>query len=607
VDRCALFVDAGYVLAEGAQAVHGTRHRDAVSWDYPGLLKLLTALAQDHSGLPVLRCYWYDAAAGGRRTSEQDELADLPGVKLRLGAQQPGRESGETGIPRDLRTLAGNRAVSDVILLTADEGLGAAIADVQDAGIRLAVMHIATGTGATIARALRQECDDVIEITAAHLRPFADLRAPGDAASRDDQPAAGGYQGDELAGGREARLAQPAGPASAMAAGSSPYRGPGAGYRRAEPALAGAGPGSPQDQRGRPDEIRGEAAPGGAAAGQPGGLPAAQGSGPQPPLPARGQASVPPQHQGSYGSNGYAGNGYSPSGGRAQDSGPVQQPAGPDTGGAPYGQDPGSAAATGLASSGLPDLARTEPGRTGPGRTEPGRTEPGRTEPGRPEPGRTEPGRGVAPDAGFPRNGLPSPTPPGYQQNGLGPQGHGGLPPSGLTPPGPHPYQQRDLPAGPSRTGPEPVSQPGVLPSDSQRSAGLPQPGDSGLPYPAPPFGAGQIPPGQTGGHMRPGASLPAQGSGRYDAPGPAPSFSAPVPDSVQAAHAEGFGFGEAVARDAPALWLEAVLARKPRMPSDLEARLLQGSALPVDSLLQDDVRHALRRGFWDALERSRR
>jgi hypothetical protein len=77
--------------------------------------------------------------------------------------------------------------------------------------------------------------------------------------------------------------------------------------------------------------------------------------------------------------------------------------------------------------------------------------------------------------------------------------------------------------------------------------------------------------------------------------------------DAVQAAHAEGFGFGDAVAMDAPALWLEAVLARKPRMPSDLEARLLQGSSLPVDSLLHDEVRHALRRGFWDALERSRR
>jgi hypothetical protein len=76
--------------------------------------------------------------------------------------------------------------------------------------------------------------------------------------------------------------------------------------------------------------------------------------------------------------------------------------------------------------------------------------------------------------------------------------------------------------------------------------------------------------------------------------------------DAVQAAHGEGFNFGQAVARDAPALWLEAVLARKPRMPSDLEARLLQDSALPIDSLLHDEVRHALRRGFWDALERAR-
>ena len=77
--------------------------------------------------------------------------------------------------------------------------------------------------------------------------------------------------------------------------------------------------------------------------------------------------------------------------------------------------------------------------------------------------------------------------------------------------------------------------------------------------------------------------------------------------DAVQSAHEEGQAFGDSVARDAPALWLEAVLARKPRMPSDLEARLLQGSALPIDFLLHDEVRHALRRGFWDALERARR
>jgi hypothetical protein len=96
--------------------------------------------------------------------------------------------------------------------------------------------------------------------------------------------------------------------------------------------------------------------------------------------------------------------------------------------------------------------------------------------------------------------------------------------------------------------------------------------------------------------------------TGPQQIPPPQSQQSTPtLSDAVKAAHQEGQDFGESVARDAPALWLEAVLARKPRMPSDLEARLLQGSSLPIDFLLHDEVRHALRRGFWDALERSRR
>jgi hypothetical protein len=115
--------------------------------------------------------------------------------------------------------------------------------------------------------------------------------------------------------------------------------------------------------------------------------------------------------------------------------------------------------------------------------------------------------------------------------------------------------------------------------------------------------GPAQYPPAQMPGYGQPQHE---QGSYGASAP-PEQQMAVSLADAVQAAHAEGFGFGDAVARDAPALWLEAVLARKPRMPSDLEARLLQGSALPIDSLLHDEVRHSLRRGFWDALERSRR
>ena len=108
---------------------------------------------------------------------------------------------------------------------------------------------------------------------------------------------------------------------------------------------------------------------------------------------------------------------------------------------------------------------------------------------------------------------------------------------------------------------------------------------------------------GQKHALRRPGAAGPVRGPGGAAGTARAPTAASSRPrrqltmsvgDAVQSAHAEGFGFGEAVARDAPALWLEAVLARKPRMPSDLEARLLQGSALPIDSLLHDEVRHAL-------------
>jgi len=118
------------------------------------------------------------------------------------------------------------------------------------------------------------------------------------------------------------------------------------------------------------------------------------------------------------------------------------------------------------------------------------------------------------------------------------------------------------------------------------------------------PHAAGQSPPYHDQPH------LPSQGS-QPAAPLPAVRAPQPVaislPEAVRAAHSEGFTFGESVGRDAPGLWLEAVLARKPRMPSDLEARLLQGSVLPIDSLLHDEVRHSLRRGFWEALESARR
>jgi hypothetical protein len=216
-----------------------------------------------------------------------------------------------------------------------------------------------------------------------------------------------------------------------------------------------------------------------------------------------------------------------------------------------------------------------------------------------PMPGPGSPGNGQPTGNGMVPGGLPGhATPPAGLNDGA--MGFGGRGNSG-------PHQavsnQPFRPAGPGVPGqlPPPSGQPvqhdGMAPLDSQRPP-VPQrqlPAANGSPY-------GQDRGAPYSGQLQPSpqpASPQAVGSSAYGLP---PS----VGDAVQSAHAEGYGFGEAVARDAPALWLEAVLARKPRMPSDLEARLLQGSALPIDSLLHDEVRHALRRGFWDALERSR-
>ena len=199
MDRCALFVDAGYALADGAMAVHGTRRRDSVSWDHAGLLKLLAGLARDRTGLPVLRCYWYETA-DGRRTAEHDALAEMPGIKLRLVNARPGRREGiESQFRRDLVTLAKNGAISDAFIASANEHLAEIVAEVQDLGLRVVILHIASDGGWTIPQPLRQECDDIVEISGVHLRPFVDLIRGAEPATQDEQYAAASFSARAIA------------------------------------------------------------------------------------------------------------------------------------------------------------------------------------------------------------------------------------------------------------------------------------------------------------------------------------------------------------------------------------------------------------------------
>ncbi|GAA2429140.1 hypothetical protein GCM10010191_48040 [Actinomadura vinacea] len=570
MDRCALFVDAGYLLADGAMAVHGTRHRETVSWDFGGLLQLLGNLARERTGLPLLRCYWYEATVEGRRGPEHEALADLPGVKLRLGRIRPGRREGvDSEIHRDLMTLARNGALADAVVVSGDEDISQIVLDAQDFGVRVTILHVATDGNWTISRSLRQECDDLIEIGPGHLRPYVSVLAG-------ESPAIAAPTGSGTGAGAIGALGAGSVPTAAPlsnghGSGSSigPLHGTGS-HNSPPPSTPLTGPLSPAEQP----------APSGTGSGP--GLGSGLGSG-----SAYGSA---------YGSD--TGSGYGLSAGSGS---------GYDTGSNPgFGTGTGdSRGGYGLGTTGSGYGSPSNPG-LGPGATNSdlghsglNGSNSGLDTGANPLPGTglgmgtgANPLPGTVPGTGTGANPLPG------AGNGIGSNGSGAsqLPPLSSSPlhaaPTSSPSTTGPL-SGPSTTGP--LSGPSV--TGPATAAPPPQTG-SGPQY-LPPTPPQQQPP------VRP--------SGPYTGPqqvSPIPAVQQNSPtlaDAVKAAHQEGQDFGESVARDAPALWLEAVLARKPRMPSDLEARLLQGSSLPIDFLLHDEVRHALRRGFWDALERSRR
>ena len=629
MDRCALFVDAGYVLADGAMAVHGTRHRESVSWDYAGLLQFFGSIARDRTGLPLLRCYWYEATVEGRRSAEHDALADLPGLKLRLGRMRPGRREGvESEIHRDLATLARNGAVTDALMISAEEDLAQVVADVQDLGVRVTIVHITVDGNWTISRTLRQECDDIIEIGDAHLRPFVELIAGAEPLRDDERYQVPAFAGRALTNGHGS-LAGSLGHQQALPAGSHPappaiYTAPVvAEYQRAAQPAANAHQ-APLPHREPP-------APSDRPAPAPQSLQVSQGQVPQGQVP---QGQVPqgqvPQGQVPQGQvpQGQVPQGQVPQSQSARPGSPsVQNPSGAPAASVPQGQHgqptmPGPSTAPGpLGAAAAPgQRSPSAPGQPG---VQASQGMPGQSavhgSPGMPGPARGSHGLTSRADeqnnqAGSPQM-YPAPTAAQFRGPAQDMQtGQAGARPRQAMPGPGGPGAQGVQAAQPLHGAPRPQYQPEQYQPDQYQQDQY-QPGtfpgvphDQAVPGPFP--GA---PPGQhEATSAGPPAYVPQQGP--YSGPQSAAQH-APVPqpvtvslaDAVQSAHSEGFEFGQSVAREAPALWLEAVLARKPRMPSDLEARLLQDSALPIDSLLHDEVRHALRRGFWDALERSRR
>jgi hypothetical protein len=627
VDRCALFVDASYVLADGAMAVHGTRHRDSVSWDYPGLLKLLSGLARDRTGLPLLRCYWYESSVEGRRTEQHDTLADLPGLKLRLARIRPGNRGGvETELRRDLITLARNRAVSDAVVISAEDNLTEVIAEVQDLGVRVVIVHVTTDGKSAVSRTLRQECDDVLEVSAAHLRPFVDLIAGVEPVADEAVYGGTGFGAPRAANGHSNGLAGARQGSPALALPSAGVYAP---YAPSAPEVGG-GRGYAAEQGNSPGYREQGNSPGYPEQGNSPGYPE-QGNSPGYPHERTGLRYPPEAPEARRDSDGHgepadpgepraAGTARASHQSRASRHAAIDPPgpkSGPGAMPLAYSgmqtrdpaadaiqADPGGRGARDSVARGQHDVAAQAgyPGAFDPGwpQAQPDWSQPGPT-PARPgRPAQAQPGgAGTGPSAY-----LQPVYPPGRGTSADEPYSppHGGIPYEPRTQDGPYGL----APArGELRNGQRALGY--AVTADERGAAG--QVGSARPSVPAMPAQPDLAPAAAPQFLAAPPPHEP--GASAMQFPGPmgqqAQAVTVALADAVQAAHGEGFSFGESVARDAPALWLEAVLARKPRMPSDLETRLLQGSSLPIDSLLHDDVRHALRRGFWDALERARR
>lgn len=175
----AIFVDAGYVYAAAGLLVAGTEDRRAFDLDAEGLIEAFIDKARTiFADSRLLRVYWYDGARRRIHTPEQQSIAELPDVKVRLGNlnannQQKGVDS---LIRTDLESLARHRAISDAALVGGDEDLVSAVEAAQGYGARVHLWGIEAGDGRNQAEPLLWEVDSQRTFDLDFWRPYVTRR-----------------------------------------------------------------------------------------------------------------------------------------------------------------------------------------------------------------------------------------------------------------------------------------------------------------------------------------------------------------------------------------------------------------------------------------------
>jgi len=177
LDRAAVFVDAGYVFAEGSKLIAGqVLPRSQLLLDYDVLLQLLHGLTASLTGLPLLRVYWYDGASAGPSAAHV-ALSYRPNLKLRLGGvDASGQQGVDQLLARDLVKLSRSRALADALLLSGDDDLRPAAEIAQGHGVRLHLLAIPPARD-NQAAALAQAADTRHELSDVEVRTFLRKRS----------------------------------------------------------------------------------------------------------------------------------------------------------------------------------------------------------------------------------------------------------------------------------------------------------------------------------------------------------------------------------------------------------------------------------------------
>ena len=184
MDRVAVFVDAGYLFAQGSIELCGTKlPRGEITLDHDGVTAKLKTFAEAASKLPLLRIYWYDGTSQGP-TSQHITLAGQTDVKVRLGfVNSQGQQKGvDSLIVTDMITLARNRAMAECVLLSGDEDLRVGVQQAQEYGVRVHLLGIKPARGSQ-SLFLVQEADVAHEWESSDIGSFLQCGPHGDPVS----------------------------------------------------------------------------------------------------------------------------------------------------------------------------------------------------------------------------------------------------------------------------------------------------------------------------------------------------------------------------------------------------------------------------------------